>query len=444
MENLYIDEEKVKAKKGLKRIYTFIFLFTTFSGAIRKWGIDSSIINNVVLAIQLCISFSFLFLLRLKGIKSPFKPLLTAYVLLLIVLAANPMNYTIFHALFGFILHLGLWIALFFYFENRDLFDLKDVFGFFIIVSLAEIILGFVQYSLPPTHLLNKYVNETSLTDIALVGNSVRVTGTFSYLAGYASFFVFFSLFLWALARRGYSSTRIIFFYSLGMIGCFMSGSRSAFYPYLLIGILMLYTEYGIKRFFGALGSFAAIALTAVILNFFLGERISFLSNTINKSYENFENRRSVNKKRGEESGRIMKTLDGVIFFPGDYPEIGVGLGATYQGAIAIWGTSPYVSSYPGWLEEEPERIIVEGGFVLFFFRIFLFMYLFRNLRMPPIPKAILLIFSFVFLSLVFFTYTATYFLLGLIILDSSYKGKNKLQLTNKPSQKNQVPALAN
>jgi hypothetical protein len=219
---------------------------------------------------------------------------------------------------------------------------------------------------------------------------------------------------------------RIIFLYIVGMIGCFMSGSRSAFYPYLLIGGLILYTEYGVKRLFGVLASIIVVGLISITITFFLGDKVAFLSDTINKSYENFENRRTVNKSKGEEQHRILKTLDGVLFFPGEYPAIGVGLGATYQGAIAIWGTSPYVLNYPGWLEEEPERIIVEGGFVLFIFRIFLFIYLFNKLSIPKFAKGILLGFSFIFLSLVFFTYTSTYFFLGLILLDSAYRQREK------------------
>src|SRR5205823_8969299 len=147
--------------------------------------------NNTILAIQLSIPFSFLFLVRSKQLHSPFKPLLIAYIFLLVLLAINPMNYTIFHGIFGIILHLGFWMACFFYFENKEYFELHDLFKLFIAISIAEVVLGFIQYTLPASHILNKYVNESSIADIAMVGNSVRVTGTFSYLAGYAAFFVF-------------------------------------------------------------------------------------------------------------------------------------------------------------------------------------------------------------------------------------------------------------
>jgi len=421
-------------EKKVRYVAVFIFLFTTFSGAIRKWGIDSSLINNIILAVQLCIAFFFLFLLKNKNVRSPFKPLLIAYIALLILLGFNPMNLTVFHSIFGIIIHLGMWLAFFFYFENRDLFDFKSSYKLFIAICFVELILGFVQYTLPPTHILNKYVNETALTDIATIGNSVRVTGTFSYLAGFGSFFIFYSLLLWSLAKSGYSSIKIIFLYSFGMIGCFMSGSRSALYPYLFIGMLIFYTEYGVKKLFGVITSTSLIILFTIGITYFLGERVTFVSNVINKSYENFETRRTINKDRGEERGRILKTLDGVIFFKGDYPEIGVGLGATYQGVTAVWGTSPYVINYPGFLEEEPERIVVEGGFVLFFFRLILFIYLFNKLSIPKVPKAFFLGFSFIFLSLVFFTYSATYFFLGLMLLDSAYRStKKQLETANQP-----------
>lgn len=421
------DPKKGLIKKRIRMVLFFIFLFTTFSGAIRKWVVDDSITNNLILAVQLSVPFSFLFLIRSFKFRSPFKPLLIAYIFLLILLAINPMNYTMFHGVFGIILHLGFWFACFFYFENREYFDLRVLFNLFIIISLSELVLGFIQYTLPPSHILNKYVKESGLSDIAMVGGAVRVTGTFSYLAGFASFFVFYPLFIWALAKNNVAHVKVIFLYMLGLIGCFMSGSRSAFYPYLLIGFLILYTEYGVKRLFGVVASTVLVGLLAVTVTFFLGNKLAFLTNTVNKSYENFENRRSVNKAQGEEQNRILKTINGVLFFPGEYAAIGVGLGATYQGAIATWGTSPYVASYPGWLEEEPERIVVEGGFVLFFFRILLFAYLFRKLSIPTFSKAVLLVFSFFFISIVFFTYSSSYFLLGLILIDNAGR-KNKRQ----------------
>src|SRR5581483_11577093 len=132
-------------------------------------------------------------LLRKEGYRSPFNRLLVFYTLVLFLLAFNPMNLTIFHGLFGILVHLGFWLCCFFYIRNRELFNLKDLVWLFITVALIEIILSFIQYNLPATHFLNAYANEEEIAaGIATFNGRVRVTGTFSYLGGFYAFFGFF------------------------------------------------------------------------------------------------------------------------------------------------------------------------------------------------------------------------------------------------------------
>lgn len=413
--------------RSVRKVVLFVFFFTTFSGALRKWVIDSNAVSNVILAIQLLIPFSFVWLLRYKEIRSPFNGLLTVYTGILILMAFNPMNLTIFHGLFGIMLHLGFWFAIFFYLHNWQYFPFKGMIKIFVIVGVIEIVLGMVQSTLPPGHFLNKYATDDSSSSVALIGgNTVRVTGTFSYLAGYGSFCIFFPLMLWgALRLKVLNSTTLLILYAAGLVACFMNGSRTAFYPYILTGALIVYIEFGVKRLFNVL--LAGILMTGIItaMVFFLGNKVGFLSNTVTAAYTNFDTRRTLNQQRGEEKGRLLNSVQDVIFFPGEYPLIGIGLGSTYQGAVAVWGTSKYVEEYPSFLEEEPERVVVEGGFVLLFLKIVLFIALFRALTIPAAAKLPLLILAFLFFSLVFFTYSSTYFFLGLMILDRTYRDKS-------------------
>ncbi|MFT3932741.1 MAG: hypothetical protein QM726_03915 [Chitinophagaceae bacterium] len=201
-----------------------------------------------------------------------------------------------------------------------------------------------------------------------------------------------------------------------------MSGSRTPTYIYIVIGVLLVYSEFGIKSLGKLLLIVSLVGGCIIGVFYFLGSHLVSVEETVNTSFEKFEKRRTTNKDNGEEGGRIMGTLNDVIFFPGAYPAIGVGLGATYQGAIAKWGTSKYVKEYPSWLEEEPERIVLEGGYLLLFFKIALFVALYKYLGMPGFSKLILFILIFLFVPIVYNTYNATYIFLGLIFLDKTYQ----------------------
>lgn len=403
----------------------FIFLFSIFSGAIRKWIVDSNVVSNIILMVQLLIPFSFLFLLTGR-VKSPFSSgVMCLYVIVLLVLAFNPMNLTIFHSAFGVVTHLGFWIAIFFYLENKDLFKLDRQLWLVAIVCVLELLLGLIQYSLPFSHPLNRYANTETIKQIAIIKNSVRVSGTFSYLGGFMSFLLFYALLVWTLVHKGSNITLCIGLYLLGFMGCLMSGSRAPTYIYIIIGLMMTYYEFGSKGIWRVLLLLSIVLLLGTSVFYFLGDKLEFLSSVAEKSYSNFQERRTQNISSGEESNRIMGPIQDVIFFPGEYPLLGVGLGATYQGVTAIWGTSPYVKSYPSWLEEEPERIIVEGGFVLLLLKIVLFIFLYKRLNIPSFAKVIIFVLVFLYVPLVYNIYYSIFFFLGLIFLDSNFRKKN-------------------
>ncbi len=416
--------ETQKTEKQINRLFVFIFLFSTLSGAIRKWFIASDGLSNAILGIQLVVPFGFLIFQTRKAVHTAFTSLLLIYTIVLFILAFNPMNETVFHGIFGIFIHLGFWFTCFFYLNNKNLFEPSKFLYLFLLVGIAELLLGFVQYTLPSTHFLNKYANEDAIADVATFGSVVRITGSFSYLGGFGSFMIFYAFMIWAMLRLHYSSFLVIFLYTLGLIGCFMSVSRTPTYMYITMGLLMVYCEFGIRNFGKLLAVLAIVVGGIVGIFYFLGNQLSFVQTTINSSYENFEKRRSSNQENGEEDRRIMGTLTDVIFFPGEYPTLGVGLGSTYQGATAVWGRSKYILEYPSWLEEEPERVVVEGGYLLLFLKIFLFIALYRKLRIPGIAKAVLFILVFLFVPIVFNTYNSTYLFLGLTLLDSTYKDK--------------------
>ena len=411
-----------KLRKNISALITLIFLFTTLNGAVRKWIFpNNNAVGNIIQFVQLIIPFSFLLFLFNKHIISPFKkfPFLYAYIFVLILLMLNPMNLTIYHSILGFTLHFGFWWMILFYFANRDFFDEKSLYKIVILFCVVQIVLGAIQYNLPDTHFLNQYADSNTITAVAKVGDRVRITGTFSYLGGIGSFMVFYALVLWTMLRRGVNNQLIAFFLVAGLVLSFMTGSRGITYGYILILLLMLMGEYrsskNIRKLFLQIGVFL---FAVIFVNFFLGDRLGIVSQA-NTAWDTFSGRVEMNRNSGEEASRFSDPFMEVINFHGKYPAVGVGLGATYQGATGVFGTSPYVTEY-GYYESEWARIIIEGGFVLFVMRIFLYVLIFQNLRMPVLSRTLLVLFIFS-MPIITHIYNAIYVFLGLVILDKTY-----------------------
>ena len=396
------------------------FLFTTLSGALRKWGVSSGAVSNAILGVQLLVPFGLVLLFPNIRLKHRFIPLIGLYALLLIGLAFNPLNRTYFHGVFGFILHFGFWYALFIYFSQRERFSLeKRLFRILLIITIGQLALSFIQYSLPTTHFLNRYVSETAF--IAGVGDAVRVTGTFSYISGFSAFLIFVGLYLWSAAIwKSLRPITILVLLVILLVVSLMNGSRATLaLSFFFIGVT------GLQLL--SMRNIPMLIVTGVLFVFVILLNAGNAVTVISEAYENFLTRVEGNAASGEQSQRIVGPIDEVLNYSGDYPVFGVGLGATYQGANALFGSSFFLRSY-GFYEEEPERIILEGGFLLFIFRIVLIVVSIRLLRIPKrfsIPLWLLMIF---YVPFIFNIYNMYYFLLGLILLDYAYGKRNQRQ----------------
>lgn len=398
-------------------IYLFIFLFTVLNGALRKWVIPSKAVGNIVLLIQLTAPF-FFFLSKKRF--SPFKyRFFTLYFIYLICAASNPMNLTLIHGVLGILIHLGFWYAAFFYIDNRNLFNLEKVVKIIMIAAVAEILLAYVQYGLPSSNILNKYADAEAVGgEIASVGNAVRVTGTFSYISGFTSFILMISFVVWLLIKENYKAYITIPFLLFGLIAATMSGSRSCTYLYLIFTLFTMIFEFkaeNIKQIF--LGIAIPVILVAMVI---LSVGKIGIEDRITAAFDNFNERRESLQKKGEESSRIFWDLEQLVNFNGKYPIFGVGLGGTYQGATATFGTSEYVQEF-GYYETENTRAVLEGGFILLFFRISLIIY-FCSKLVVPLPAKFFFSFLLLFLiPIIYNTYNGTFFILGVILIDSFY-----------------------
>jgi hypothetical protein len=392
-----------------KKVILLLLLFTTFGGALRKWVFSSGAISAGILMIQLLLPFLFIFLPSSEKLGR-LKKILMIYALSLVALAINPMNQTYFHGIFGFILHFGFWYVLFYYLRNREYIKLEEIVNVAIVVSFIEIGLAIMQYGLPMDHFLNRYVAEEAY--IATVGEAVRVTGTFSYISGFSAFLIFHVFLTLALVYLKYPVKLTIPMIFLGILAALISGSRATVFIYsaFLIGGLLVKGQYLKHLVFKGIGLLLLLSFVVTIFGSSFG-----VVDILEKSLDNFSDR--VEKAQHDQNKRIYGPLTEIIHFRGKYPLFGIGLGATYQGATALWGQSVYAKQYGGY-EEEPERVILEGGYFLFLMRGILWgIFIFYSKINRFFLVIIALILNF-YTQIHFSTYHTAYILLGLMLLD--------------------------
>jgi hypothetical protein len=303
---------------------------------------------------------------------------------------------------------------------NRLFIDIRPLIPWVILFCIIEIVLGFVQYLLPPDHILNKYAAIDQLGEsqiVALVGSSARITGTFSYISGYTAFLIFAIFFVWALIRANYNKLIISFLLSGTLIANLMTGSRSSVFLVCLFLFLIIFSEFTIETINSFLKSLLLPFLLFLML--FLTKGSVGIEKIIQNAYYNFDERRAINAQTGEQSRRITWDLEELFVNSRfKHPFFGVGLGATYQGATSVFGTSDYVKEY-GYYENDLPRIVLEGGFFLLIIRIGLYLWLFSWLEFNRLSKFILFIVFIYSIPIVFNIYNSLFLALGLIFIDN-------------------------
>lgn len=415
---------------SLLRITWVFVIFTVLSGAVRKWMAGPGPLGNAIFLAQILFPFIFYFVLSRSRIRSRFRTpiMFTFFMIYLLIAAINPMNLTVYHGIFGIIIHLGFWLCLVGYYKTRPFFEVEKLTNLFIAILIAEVVLASVQYSLPGSHVLNVFA--TGEENKTFVGNAVRVAGTFAYIGGFQAWVSFYGFFIWFLFVRKYPAYMIIIVFSLSLFAGLVSGSRSAVAMQLFTSAFaFLYTGFFMHRFFNVILQVAI--LSGVFLLF--GENVV---DQFKLAYSNFQDRVEWGINNGELEGRVVNNFEEVFDFKGKYPVYGIGLGSTYQGANLLFGESLYAKDY-GYYESELARVVLEGGFILFFLRIIVFIILLKYSYIPLIGKIYLL--AFMLNNMVIFnTYQSIFFALGIIMVDRAYF-LNATGLSNPIFEKNKL-----
>jgi hypothetical protein len=392
-----------------------LFLITTLGGALRKWFVTSSAVSNVILGIQMIIPF-LMFIRRSATSNSPFLQfkILYLYFFYLIFHIIYPLQLTFYHGLFGLLIHGGFWIGIFFYISNRHLFDTGRLMRIVLVIAAVEIVLAFLQYQLPTDHFLNKYAREEQ--QIAVVGDRVRVTGTFSYLSGYTAYLIFYPLMVWALIRLKYPQWFVMLALMLGVSVGFMTGSRSAAIIIIVLGGAMLLREYPVSSLFSVIGRLAIPLTIAFAILLMVNQQQIF--DTVSLAYENFMQRVETNQKSGEQTSRLFTDWWYIQNANFENPLFGIGLGSTYQGAQALFGTSPYVYAF-GYTETEFTRILLEGGWTLIVLRYTMTFILAFQLAFKGFMRWAVMFVVAVGQPIVFNPHNAAFLLMGIILVDN-------------------------
>jgi len=277
------------------------------------------------------------------------------------------------------------------------LFSTQEQFYSFLRTYLLLIIpigvLGIVQYFSPVTSPINRYV-PGEVTGIATVGSNARITGTFSYLAGYGVYLMIcFGLLLPLVSVPQSWRWRLLLGIALFLVvvNSFMSGSRGVVFTQALLLILYL-LFLGIRQPRATMHLLRQFALPALLVAYLVSTQFTV-------AIDNFMTRVNGNQ---DLSGRIIDNFADPFRYTEYSGWIGYGIGATLPGGNAMRAMLrlPAGEWIPVYYESEMARVVLEIGpigFVLWYLlRIILVLLLFGlfwRLRTPVLRQLALMAF---------------------------------------------------
>jgi len=329
-----------------------------YVGAARKWFLpnfpDQLFVSLIFFAVLLYVSIGFKIFL-----KSPCPRWFYFYFLAIFFWGvigtiyskvSNPM--VLLCGLSNYFSFFPLCLAAAFVFRDND--QLIEFFKKMAYFTVPVLILGFLQYSSPADSLINKYVDSEKFV-ATMGGQYARVTGTFSYIAGYSIFLTFaFTITLGAVVMRANLKEVVL----LGgfLVGVFlnalMTGSRTAVW-WCIINLSLFLGVYCFLKLKSLIPTLFKLSLV-----FALGFYLLSQNPQVNQIYSAFSSRAHA------FSEEITNRLDD-NFTPFKFLNqaglIGYGMGTTYPPSYR------YIKNWHDMtqdFEEEPERVLLELGLV--------------------------------------------------------------------------------
>ncbi|MBC7391104.1 MAG: hypothetical protein H7329_18000 [Opitutaceae bacterium] len=224
--------------KGQHAFYLF-FVYIILQGAFRKWLFPS--LGTFIYLFQFVLAFAFYFSSKPKNslnkyeVKPAFLSLLMLYLGFAVLQMLNFRGTDIFFVqIYGLVMHFA-FIPMIFHvprvLESEEKFDKTINWLTYILIGVFTI--GIIQFFSSPGSFINKYATDQEAGTYEIVlggGGRVRIAGTFSYLATYASFLAFvLHLLLYGLFSsviKNKFKPIFLIAYAMGFINIFMTGSR--------------------------------------------------------------------------------------------------------------------------------------------------------------------------------------------------------------------------
>ncbi len=390
-----------------KKSIVFLLYFILIEGALRKWFLPS--LQKEIFAfkflILLGIYFGFLRDKKLKGEEilppSPLNFILTIYFLYGLFQIFNPNIKNLLIGLIGFFVEFS---PVFLIYLTKEIFDNEEKIYKFIknyaFFSLPLIIVGFIQYNLPPNHPLNYYAHNVPAD--ALVGVSVRPSSTFPYISGYAIYLHLISVLLiyilTILDLKIFENIYFLIVFILLNLSIFLTGSRGLFGYVLFTYIVYSFILIKEKKLREKTIKFILPIIFSTSLLFFtpFGKKVynNFLARATGKGYEDVKRRIKI-----------------AYIEPFGFAEFasffGYGTGMTYQGVGFLREGEGLLM--PKSFEQELGRITLEYGifglFLTFFLRIIiilLFLKIFLTIKDYKLKYLSLLILLYLFPASIF------------------------------------------
>lgn len=283
----------------------------------------------------------------------------------------------------GYLIYLPLIWMIPYLLDSED--ELYKFLRSHLLLTIPVGIIGIVQFFSPYDSFINAYANEEAVVRATFgVTNSVRITGTFSYISGYASYLLIcFGLLVIMLSVKQSQKWQLISAIELLLvsINSFMTGSRTTIFSeaLFLLGYFLakgLIKPNSILRLIQRL-TVPIIVICIVALIWF------------RPAVESFWQRTTVNT---DVSGRIVESFTEPLHFIRFKELDGYGTGATHQAAPMLRQILrlPAGEKIPTYYEAEMGRILLELGPVGFLFwyglRVSILMVLLRTFLKLKIP----------------------------------------------------------
>jgi hypothetical protein len=229
-----------------------------------------------------------------------------------------------------------------------------------VITAAIPLALGIIQFNLPPTHFLNQYVwSDQGIATFGPDDNLVRVTSTFSYISGYASYLSALAVLLLALAlMEGARWLRFVLVGSVAavVVNLFMTGSRG---PLLLVVLCVPFVV--LQAFMRAR---KRQVKTALVLTLAIPIAVAAALWTAPDAQIAMADR--VTSNGSENLERIKQLFTEPVRAFNDAGPIGYGIGTTLPGSSFLY--QPKVTDeQPPPYEGEHERVMIEVGNIGYF-----------------------------------------------------------------------------